>query len=101
VLRGPAVVVNLYTEPVPPRARKYFRGPTIRVGLYRNAGEVAIFSAEPTPAITWRTASSGQDKIGRLSALEELLISPAVPDILKDPQLHCQARTPAWPGGAG
>ena len=101
VQRGPAVVANIYTDLVRPAAGKYFRGSTVRVGLRRDAGEIITFAAQPAPAIVWRQAPSTQDIIGDHATLEALLASPAVADMLKDPQLHCQERVPAWPDNVG
>jgi hypothetical protein len=75
VLRGPAVVANIYTEAVRSAAGKYFSGPTVRVGLRRDAGEITTFTAQPTPAIVWRQAPSSQDIIGDHATLEALLTS--------------------------
>jgi hypothetical protein len=101
VLRGPAVVTNLYTEVARSRTGKYFSGPTVRVGLHRSVGEIDTFTSQPSPTIAWRLASDSRDTIGDFGALEVLLTSPTIPDILKNPQLHCRTRAPARPGGAG
>ncbi|HXS66154.1 MAG TPA: hypothetical protein VN767_25145 [Streptosporangiaceae bacterium] len=101
VLSGPAIVANIYTEPVRRAAGKYFSAPTVRVGLRWDAGKIATFAAQPSPAIVWRQAPSTQDVAGGQATLEELLTSPTVNGILKDPQFHYQERVPAWPDGAG
>jgi hypothetical protein len=101
VLRGPAVVANIYTEPVRSATGKYFSRPAVRVGLRRDAGEITTFAAQPAPPIVWRQAPSSQDIIGEHARLEALLTSPTVTDMLKDPQLHCQEHAPASPDGAG
>jgi len=98
VLRGPAVVTNLYTEVTQPRTGKYFSAPTVRVGLHRSVGEIGTFTSQPAPAIVSRLASDSRDTIGDLGTLEVLLTSPTVPDILKNPQLHCRTPAPAPAG---
>jgi hypothetical protein len=101
VLRGPAVVANIYTEPVRSAAGKYFSAPAVRVGLRRDGAEIATFTAQPAPTIVWRQAPSSQSIIGEHARLEALLTCPTVTDMLKNPQLHCQERAAAWPVGSG
>jgi hypothetical protein len=86
VLRGPAVVTNIYAEPkhearVP---AKYFSRPTVRAGLRRAAGDVTPFP-DPPPPLRWERASDRRDVVGSLDGLGALFTSPAVHDLLVDP----------------
>ncbi|HET7016936.1 MAG TPA: hypothetical protein VFI65_23635 [Streptosporangiaceae bacterium] len=94
VLRGPAVVANIYTEPIRRATGKYFSAPTVRVGLRLDAGEIVTFTAEPPPAIVWRQAPERRDIIGGRATLEELLTSPTVTGMLKDPSSTARSAFP-------
>lgn len=98
VLKGPAVVTNIYTEPGGQGAAdpaKYFRGQTLRVGLRRAVGDVTAFSDQPTPPIAWRRADNRRGSIGGLDGLGAALTLPAVHGLLVDPWNWCSTVVPS------